>query len=455
MVRIGVLVILVGLGLMPGLARAQEPKDQGDAATTPLERAQEESAHVGKPRTRFALPDGKLNTTSTRLAAAGQTVRVSVDLDRPVSAARLALRLPARWVERAQSGLPFARVPGSRDLAGARARLRRDGRTLAVHFRRARASDTATISIQDVGIPAGTYKLPYTWRDRAGKVLASGEVSIVFYAPVREGAPPNPLSRMADLRNNATGDAAEESEAFDAVTPGNPNRVAVGINYNEPPFPFDAWISGDGGQTWTQRTMPATMDQPGSATDQASEMCCDPTFAADDLGNIWYGGLSFSDTRPATDSRIVVNRIAAGSTNFQTKSTGLPVNTDAEQDKPMMTVDNSPTSPTYGRLYVVWDEPGASGGINLVLSQCDTFPNGGARDASRCDDSDHWSTPVSVTASEGSYIYGDVAVDSGGRVHGTGGEYFSTHPVMGEPRPRPASGAHRTSAAGGGRAAPA
>src|SRR4051794_5851899 len=287
MVRIGVLVILVGLGLMPGLARAQEPKDQGDAATTPLERAQEESAHVGKPRTRFALPDGKLNTTSTRLAAAGQTVRVSVDLDRPVSAARLALRLPARWVARSRSGLPFAHVPGTRDLAGARARLRRDGRTLAVHFNHARAGDTATISIQDVGIPAGTYKLPYTWRDKAGKVLASGEVSVIFYAPVREGAPPNPLSRMANLRNNATGDSAEESEAFDAVTPGNPNRIAVGINYNEPPFPFDAWISEDGGQTGAQRTMPATRARPGSVTEEGSDMCCNPMFAPDGAGNIW------------------------------------------------------------------------------------------------------------------------------------------------------------------------
>src|SRR4051794_16078222 len=439
MVRIGVLVILVGLGLMPGLARAQEPKDQGDAATTPLERAQEESAHVGKPRTRFALPDGKLNTTSTRLAAAGQTVRVSVDLDRPVSAARLALRLPARWVERAQSGLPFARVPGSRDLAGARARLRRDGRTLAIHFDRARASDTATISIQDVGIPAGTYKLPYTWRDRAGKVLASGELSIVFYAPVREGAPPNPLTRLANLRNNATGDSAEESEAFDAVTPGNPNRIAVGINYNDPPFPFDAWISGDGGQTWTARTMPATMDRPGSATDEGSDMCCDPMFAADSAGNIWYGGLSFfngpSDSGTNGASRIVVNRIAAGGTTFQAKSVGLPIRTpgSAGQDKPMMTFDDSPSSPTRGRLYVVWNEPGSGGGINLVLSACDTILGG--HTIATCDDSDNWSTPVSVTSAEGSYIYGDVAVGSNGRVYVTWWDFSSTNAIQGDSCP--------------------
>ena len=51
--------------------------------------------------------------------------------------------------------------------------------------------------------------------------------------------------------------------------------------------------------------------------------------------------------------------------------------TSGTQDKPMMTIDNSPTSPTFGRLYVVWDEP-ADGGI-IVMSQCDTRPGGVAQ----------------------------------------------------------------------------
>src|SRR4051794_20128603 len=225
MVRSGVLALIMGLGVLPGLAHAQEPRDEGERAATPIERAQEESSLTDRPRSEFSLPAGELRTTSERLAAAGQPVRFSVDLDTPVNAARLAVRLPALWVARSRAGIPFARVPGSRDLAGQRARLRRDGRTLAVHLSRAHAADTATITIQDVGIPAGTYKLPYTWRDKAGHLLAGGEASVVFYAPVREGSPPGPLSRMTNLRANATGDAVEESETFDAVTPGDPNRV--------------------------------------------------------------------------------------------------------------------------------------------------------------------------------------------------------------------------------------
>jgi hypothetical protein len=439
MVRPTVIALLSAFAALPGVALAQEPRDAGaarGAGPSPIERAREESGRKNRPRSQFRLPAGVLKTTSERLAAARQTVRFSVDLSEPVGAAKLLVRLPRLWLERSSAGIPFARVPGSRDLAGPRARLRRDGRTVAIHFTRARTSDTPAFAVQDVGIPAGTYKLPYDWRDARGRTLASGEASVVFYAPVREGSDPGPLSRMTNLRVNATNDSVEESEAFDAVTPGDPTRVAVGINSNEESG-LSAWISGDGGQTWTRRTMPATMDAPGSGTDENNDMCCDPMFAADDVGNIWYGGLSLfngpADPGPNGPSRIVVNRIGAGTTTFQAKNTGLRIRTagSAGQDKPMMTVDNSPSSPTYGRLYVVWDEPGAGSGINVVLTACDTFA-GAVRTPARCDNADNWSTPVSVTPSEGSYIYPDVAVGPEGRVYVTWWDYSSVNAIRGD-----------------------
>ena len=39
-----------------------------------------------------------------------------------------------------------------------------------------------------------------------------------------------------------------------------------------------------------------------------------------------------------------------------------------------MTLDTTPTSPTFGRLYVTWDDPAPGGGVNVVTSYCDTQP---------------------------------------------------------------------------------
>ena len=59
----------------------------------------------------------------------------------------------------------------------------------------------------------------------------------------------------------------------------------------------------------------------------------------------------------------------------------------------MMTIDNSPSSPTFGRIYVVWDQP-ASGGVNIVISQCDTRPAPSfLPNAANCDNADHWTAP--------------------------------------------------------------
>ena len=55
----------------------------------------------------------------------------------------------------------------------------------------------------------------------------------------------------------------------------------------------------------------------------------------------------------------------------------------------------TPASPTYGRLYVTWDDPDAAGD-NEVISYCDTRP-GGYPDAAHCDTGANWSTPAVVS----------------------------------------------------------
>jgi hypothetical protein len=419
--------ILIVFALAPTAAFALPEDESADA--TPLEQAREESSVRTHPRERFELPAGRLRLSAAELlAAAGERVELSVTLDRDVAAGKLEVTLPRVWTTRsAVSGLPFARVPETGRTSTGRARARRGDRVVSFSFDGGRAGDVARFTITDAGIPAGTYRLPYRWR---GAASARGTATVIFYAPTREAqaTPGAEWSRLASpgLEVNATDDALMESETFLSVVPGNRERFILGANGGGG---FNAWVTNDGGQGFTEAPMPTATDVPGEANPEVSDLCCDPMSAADSAGNLWYGGLSFPNG-PGQPSRIVINRIAPGATSFEPFTVGLTQRTSGTQDKPMMTIDNSPSSPHFGRLYVVWDEPFA-GGVNLVISQCDTRL-GGILDAAHCDNADNWSAPVSVTPATGSYIYADVAAAPDGTVDVVWWDYSATNAIRGD-----------------------
>ncbi len=406
-----------------GPAVAFRPAGQHSAVALAI--AREESGVRRRPATGYALPGGELRLPRPELlaSASGQPIEFRLRVARRLAGASLVVRLPRRWLRRGPGGLPTTDPPRLRRRAGGRARLARAGAAVRLSIRDARPGDVASFALTDVGIPAGSYDLPLFWHRSGGSRIAAGSARVVLYAPAREPTDlPDP-----GVAENVTADSTEESETFIAVDPSDKDRIAVGVNWQA--ASMSAWISGDGGHTWVRRTLPQTIDAPGKSSPESGSVCCDPTFAADDLGNIWFGGLSLSNGA-SNPSRIVVNRIGAGTDNFQSQTTGLKTRTSGTQDKPMMTIDGSPSSPAYGRLYAVWDEP-ASGGVNLVISQCDTRP-GGAPDAAHCDNADSWSTPVSVTPATGSYIYGDVAAGPDGRVYVTWWDYSSTNAIRGD-----------------------
>jgi hypothetical protein len=391
-----------------------------------LEAAREELGEPARPPGRFDLPAGQLRVTPTQVLAAraGQRLHFTVTLDRPVAGATLHVTLPRRWTDLPASRLSAVRGPALVRRAGGRARLRRAGRDIVLALDGAGDGATASFDITDNGIPAGTWRLPFRWVDAGGRTTRAGHVRIMFLAPTREGGTTTLSS--PGLAANATNDSVEESESFVTTPPGNKDRLAVGINWSN--ASMAGWISNDAGATWTQRTLPQTIDAPGKSSPESGNICCDPTMAADSRGNIWYGGLTFDPNGPVP-GRIVVNRFAPGSTSLQSQTTGLPART-SDQDKPMMTVDNGPLSPTYGRLYVVWDEISGNS-VNIVISQCDSRANP-AGDASWCDNADHWTTPASVTPSSGSYIYADVAVGPDGRVYVTWWDYSNVNAIRGD-----------------------
>ena len=413
------------LGLQGLLASAAVALPDGKREEgSPLERAREEAGLERKrPQSRFELPQAELRVTAERLAADGQEIAFRVALDRAVSSGSLRLTLPARWLQTAPSGLRYAQLPRAEG-----ARLERSGRVVRASVRDALAGDEVAVTVEDVGIPAGTYEIPYEWRSPRGS--QSGTAKVVLYAPTREAGPENPWARLSSpgAEFNSTNDALEQSETFIAVSPSDDDRIAVGINGGSS---MSAWVSNNRGASFTKSTLSNFFDAPGEAGAEPGEVCCDPMFAADTLGNIWFGGLS-TNFGAGTTSRIVVARIPAGGSSLPSTTVGLPVRTAGIQDKPMMTIDNSPSSPFRGRLYVVWNEPDGGGGINVVISQCDTR-TGTARlpAASRCDNADNWTQPVTVEPN-GNYIYADVAVGPDGRVYVVWWDFSSDNRIEGK-----------------------
>ena len=82
-----------------------------------------------------------------------------------------------------------------------------------------------------------------------------------------------------------------------------------------------------------------------------------------------------------------------------------------------MTIDNAPASPTYGRLYVTWDDPRPSGDVDVAITFCDTRP-GGMADAAHCDTGANWSTPAVISPTGWQlHLVGLVAVAPDGKVY--------------------------------------
>lgn len=202
-----------------------------------------------------------------------------------------------------------------------------------------------------------------------------------------------------EINHNVSNDDFNQAEVAVAVQPNNPARVIAGLNPGGAPS-LQAWISDDFMQPGSVvvRDVPTTVRLPakeGGGT-VTPNIGADPVVLADRGGTLWYVGLTRNqvtgrDCPPGTDARlchIFINRVAAGTTEFQAQTTAIPSAAGVFQDKPAAAIDNWPQSSHHGRIYVVWSPLPSPG--RIVLSMCDTRP-GGAYTPARCDDPDNWS----------------------------------------------------------------
>ncbi len=139
------------------------------------------------PRTRFALGAGELRLSTARIEAGSRRrVEFTVELTRrAVADGSLALTVPSLWLARAPGGgLAYADVPRSGEGSGRRATVHRDGRTVRFAFRRAERRDSARFTVTDNGLPAGTYRVPFRWRE-AGRPGSRGTARVIVGARTR------------------------------------------------------------------------------------------------------------------------------------------------------------------------------------------------------------------------------------------------------------------------------
>ena len=205
-----------------------------------------------------------------------------------------------------------------------------------------------------------------------------------------------------------------EAETFAAMNPANANRAIAAANpgsfsSNPPAFISDAGLAPGSVAT---RVLPSASILEGGAVANL-RLCCDPALAADRDGNFWYASLTLG-----RKSYIVINRVAAGTNEFQPANVAIPRHTGGLQDKPMIAIDSWPQSPKYGRLYATWVENSGSQ-QNVVISECDTRPEG-VPDAARCDTPANWTPGGSlpgITDANGVYTYPSVAAAPNGDVY--------------------------------------
>jgi hypothetical protein len=289
--------------------------------------------------------------------------------------------------------------------------------------------------------PAGTLRLDLISRDEGGaKLLTRARIPVHAQHRLPPGvtpmgtAAPGPSTPAEFFPSTAGGivDGARafpagainsnltatpkgfEAETFAAVDPADADRAIAAVNpgsfsSNPPAFISDAGLAPASVAT---RVLPSASMIEGAGI-ASLPLCCDPALAADRDGNLWYASLTLG-----RKSYIVINRVAAGTSEFQPANVAIPRHTGGLQDKPMITIDSWPQSPKYGRLYATWIE-NSRHSQNVVISECDTRP-GGSPDPARCDTPENWTPGAAlpaVTDASGVYTYPSVAAAPNGDVY--------------------------------------
>ncbi len=326
---------------------------------------------------RFSLPEGPLKITPSSLpggAPGTPSSHFMVRLADSVPGASLTVRLPRRWISVPASGIRATRLPrlarsarhraraealGPDDQAGSRAH--QGGTDRQLRHRRPRHPAALTgcpspgaTSMAAAPGPAGrrsastlpsregpTRRTPGRgWRTRASRPTPATTGS----RSPRPSSPPLAATRTGS-RSGSTG-AAEHA----------------------------GWICRTAARAGRSGRCRPPSTPRGSPANEAGDICCDPMFAADDLGT--SGSAAWRSTR-GRGARAASSSTGSRrrSTTFHSATAGLRVRPRVirrTEDKPMMTIDNDPGEPDV-RAALRRVGRAARAAVNLVeIAQCDT-----------------------------------------------------------------------------------
>ncbi len=199
----------------------------------------------------------------------------------------------------------------------------------------------------------------------------------------------------------------DEDEPSIAINRRNPNLIVAGANDLEMKsngqatgmntLGMPAYLTSDGGFTWKTYRLPLATNDPGA------EEWGDPMIVCNDAGMFYYSFLMYPELGGYSDLMV------AHSTDGIHWTLGNPVvgnqNNNAFEDKETIAVDNDPSSPYHGRLYIAWTEYDNTG---------NTLADSAIHYVAHSDDHGvTWSSPMPFST-----YYGDFALLRVGQ-HGT------------------------------------
>lgn len=175
-----------------------------------------------------------------------------------------------------------------------------------------------------------------------------------------------------DMSNEATA----QSETSIAINPNNPSQIVGGSN-EIICLPMRAYFSTQGGKSgsWQADDLPL----PPALSNNGQDFASDPGVAWDTLGNVYYSYIVVYFNRSfhaIVGTEMAVARSSNGGQSWTATFFNQNVGTGRFNDKPMITVDTSPSSPHFNTIYVAWDNAsnrsGKSSNNDVVLVSSST-----------------------------------------------------------------------------------
>ncbi len=192
-----------------------------------------------------------------------------------------------------------------------------------------------------------SYSLP-TWWAKYQRLLKESSAS----RPLQRGSGIQAFSvgPNVDMSNEDT----PQSETSITVNPNNPMMLVGGSN-EIVRLPMRGYFSRDGGKSWGAVDVPL----PPPATTNGTDFGSDPGVAFDTHGNVYYSFIVvfFNRTFASVQGTemAVAKSFDGGKSWPQVTFFNFNSGSGKFNDKPMIAVDTSPTSPFCDHVYVGWD----------------------------------------------------------------------------------------------------